>query len=254
MKKYFATALAFCSLCSTAFLASCKKDNTNPSNQTSTVSPTQLFTYSDADGFLVGVKTITYQNVPIIGPQEITIGTAVAGFPTTTGGTTYQDAGTITCNSETLTKQSNSSYVFQPSQNNATGIDFGSGSDWSVSGGGSIPAFTHSFYSFPSSPTITSNTDEVTLANGYTFTINNTTNADSILFILASGSGFVQKRLGGNATTATFSASELSGLQPSQYGLIQVTPYKWQSNTSLVPGKKLYFINQVTVSDFAEFK
>ncbi len=252
MKKYFAMAFA-CAVCSTSFLSSCKKDSTNP-NQTATVSPTQLFTYSDAWGLMAGVKTITYQNVPIIGPQQITIGTAVSAFSTTAGGTTYQDAGTITCNTEGLTKQSNNSYVFQPSQSNATGIDFGSGSDWSVSGGGTIPAFTHSFYTFPSSPTITSNTDEVTLANGYTFTINNVSNADSILFILASGSGFVQKRLGGNATSATFTASELSSLQASQYGLIQVTPYTWEANTSVVPGKKIYFINQVTVSDFAEFK
>ncbi|MFN8285938.1 MAG: hypothetical protein U0V74_04245 [Chitinophagales bacterium] len=235
-------------------VSSCKKDNNTNPTQTQNVSTTQLFNYSDAWGLLAGVKTVTTQNVPIVGPMEVVIGTAVTAFPTTAGGTTYQDAGTVQCNTKALTKQSNNSYVFQPSQSDATGIDFSSGSDWDVSGAGSIPAFTHSFSSFPSTPSITSNTDEVTLANGYTFSITGVSSADSILFILASGSGYVQKRVGGWETSVTFSASELSSLQASDYGLIQVTPYRYQENTTVVPGKKVYFINQVTVSDFAKFK
>ncbi len=236
-------------------IQSCKKDDNNNNNtQTQNVGPAQLFNYSDSWGLLAGVRTVTYQNVPIIGPQEFIIGTAVTAFPTAAGGTTYQDAGTVQCNTKALTKQSNNSYVFQPSQSDASGIDFSSGSDWNVSGAGTIPAFTHSFNSFPTSPTITSNTDEVTLANGYTFSISGVSNADSILFILASGSGYVQKRVGGWETSVTFSVSDLSTLQASDYGLIQVTPYTYQENTSVIPGKKVYFVNQVTLSDFAKFK
>lgn len=234
--------------------SSCKKDNNTTPTQTQNLGPTQLFNYSDAWGLCAGVKTITYQNVPIIGPQQFIIGTAVTAFPTAAGGSTYQDAGTVNCNAEALTKQSNNSYVFNPSQSSPEGIDFSSGSSWDVSGSANVPAFSHTFSSFPSSPSITSNTDEVTLSSGYTFTISSVSNADSILFILASGSGYVTKTTGGSATSVTFSASELSSLQASDYGLLQVTPYRYEANTSVIPGKKVYFVNQVTVSDFAKFK
>ncbi len=234
--------------------AGCNKDNDNNTNTTNTVSSAELFNYSDSWGLLAGVKTVTYQTVPIIGQQEIILGTAVAAFPTTQGGTTYQDAGTVQCNTKTLTKQSNNAYVFQPSQTDVTGIDFSSGADWNISGAASIPAITTSFNSFPSTPSITSNKENVSLSSGYTFSISSVSNADSILFILASGSGYVQKRVGGNATSVTFSASDLSTLSASSYGLLQVTPYRYTTNTSIIPGKKVYLVNQVTVSDVASFE
>lgn len=234
--------------------AGCNKDNDNNTNTTSTVSSTQLFNYSDSWGLLAAVKTVTYQTVPIIGQQEIILGTAVAAFPSSQGGTTYLDAGTVQCNTKTLSKQSNNSYIFQPTQTDVTGIDFGSGVDWNVSGAGSIPAINTSFNSFPSTPSITSNKESVSLGSGYTFSISSVSNADSILFILASGSGYVEKRVGGNATSVTFSASDLSSLSASSYGLLQVTPYRYTTNTSIIPGKKVYLVNQVTVSDVASFE
>ncbi|HLP52912.1 MAG TPA: hypothetical protein VK154_18615, partial [Chitinophagales bacterium] len=188
------------------------------------------------------------------GQQEITLGTAVAAFSTAAGGTTYQDAGTVQCNTKALTRQSNNSYIFQPSQTDVTGIDFGSGSQWTIGGVGSIPAFTESFTSFPSSPTITSNSETVTLASGYTFTVSGISNADSVLFILASGNSYAEKRVGGNVTSVTFSAADLSALQASSQGLLQVTPYRFKTNTTAIPGKKIYLVNQVTVSDFAKFE
>lgn len=236
-------------------VAGCNKDNdNNNTNTTNTVSSAELFNYSDSWGLLAAVKTVTYQTVPIIGQQEIILGTAVAAFPTTQGGTTYQDAGTVQCNTKTLTKQSNNAYVFQPSQTDVTGIDFSSGADWNISGAASIPPITTSFNSFPSTPSITSNKENVSLSSGYTFSISSVSNADSILFILASGSGYVQKRVGGNATSVTFSASDLSSLSASSYGLLQVTPYRYTTNTSIIPGKKVYLVNQVTVSDIASFE
>lgn len=255
MKKNLAGALVVLTVV-LAGLAGCKKSDTTNTTQTPTVSTTQLFNYSDAWGLLAGVKTVTYQPIPVIGGvQEIDLGTAVAAFNTAAGSNTYQEAGTITCNSKALTKQSNNSYIFTPTQTDLTGIDFGSGSAWQVSGAGSVPAINRSFNRFPSSPTITSNTDEVTIANGYTFTVSGLSGADSVLFVLASGNSFVQKRVGPYTNSVTFSASELSSLGTSDYGLLQVTPYTYEVNTSLLGGgKKLYFINQVTVSDFAKFK
>jgi hypothetical protein len=142
--------------------------------------------------------------------------------------------------------------VFTPSASDATGIDFGSGSSWVISGSTDVTGFNFNFSSFPGNPTITSNTDMVTLADGYTFTVSGLSGADSVLFILASGSSYVEKRVAGFVNTVTFTASELSSLSKSSYGLIQVTPFNL---TSASPGgKKYYFVNQVTVSDFAEFK
>ncbi len=236
-------------------VSACKKETTNNNTQTQNVSTTDLFNYSDAWGLLAGVKTVTYQTIPVIGgQQEIILGTAVTAFNTTEGSTTYQDAGTVQCNTKTLTKQSNNAYVFQPSQSDITGIDFSSGSAWSVSGAGNVPAINYTFNAFPSSPTITSNKEELTLANGYTFSISGLSTADSVLYILASGDNYVEKRVGGNTSSVTFSAADLSTLQASDYGLIQVTPYKFLVNTNVMPGKKVYFVNQVTVSSVAKFK
>jgi len=117
-----------------------------------------------------------------------------------------------------------------------------------------VPAFTHTFSTFPSTPTITSSTDAITLANGYTFSISGSGTADSVLYILASGNSYAQKRVGPYTNSVTFTAADLSTLQASKYGLLQVTPYKYQKNNSIIPGKNLYFINQVTVSKITEFK
>jgi len=235
-------------------LSSCKKDDDSNTNTNPTpVSTTDLFDFSDSWGLLAGVKTVTFQTIPVIGgTQEIDLGTAVVAFNDAAGSNTYLDAGTAKCNTKTLTKQSNNSYVFQPSQTDITGIDFSSGSDWEVTGAGSIPAITHSFNTFPTTPTITSNKETVTRANGYTFSTSSVSYADSVLYVISSGNNYVKKSVAGNVSSVTFTASELSTLDASSYGLIQVTPYAYQTNTTVVPGKKVYFVNQVTVSDIVE--
>lgn len=237
-------------------LNSCKKDDTtNTNTNPSPVSTTDLLDFSDSWGLLAGVKTVTFQTIPVIGgTQEIDLGTAVVAFNDAAGSNTYIDAGTAKCNTKTLTKQSNNSYIFQPSQTDISGIDFSSGSSWDVSGAGSIPAITHTFSTFPSTPTITSDKETVTRANGYTFSTTAISSADSVLYVISSGNNYVKKSVAGNVTSVTFSASELSALDASSYGLIQVTPYAYQTNTTVVPGKKVYFVNQVTVSDIVEVK
>jgi len=116
-----------------------------------------------------------------------------------------------------------------------------------------VQAFTYNYTSFPNNPKITSSVTEVSLTVGYTFTLQSgATNADTLLYILASGDKYVEKRAGGNVTSVTFSASDLATLTPSTQGLIQVTPYR--ITDEVINGKKHYFINQVTVSNFANFK
>jgi hypothetical protein len=240
-------------LATSTILTSCKKDEEDDDNNNApaVVNVTDLFNYSDALGVLVGVKTVTTQNVGGF-ETSLALGTAVAVFPTTAGATTFADAGTVINNTKTLSKQNNNSYVFTPATTDVTGIDFSGGSEWEVSGSSNVPAFNYTYAPFPSNPKITSSVSEVNLANGYNFTLQNAnSNADSVLFILASGSKYVSKTLPGNATSANFSASDLATLTTSSQGLIQVTPYKIKSD--IVNGKKYYFINQVTVSNFANF-
>lgn len=236
-----------------ALLTGCKKDESTDTTQPTPLSPTETFNYSDAWGLLAGVKTVTSINSPI-GPIETTIGTAVAAFNTTEGGSSYHEAGTITCNGKTLTIQSNNSYVFQPSQTDVEGIDFSNSiAAWNGSGSGNVPAFSATLAAFPTTPSIT-NSSDVTLSSGHTVTFSSVNNADSILVVLASGNNYAQKRVGGNATSATFSASELSGLSASQYGMVQVTPYWWEPRFDIILGKKVYMVNQVTVTKIVEFK
>jgi hypothetical protein len=251
MKKMFTKMLLPVAMF--ALLTGCKKDEDNTPTQPTPISPTETFNYSDAWGLLAAVKTVTTQSTPI-GPIEIELGTAVAAFNTAEGSTTYQDAGNISCKSKALTKQSNNSYVFQPSQTDATGIDFSNGiSNWTGSGSTGVPAFSAALTVFPGTPTI-NEINSLDLANGQSIQWSYVNNADSILVILASGSNYVKKTVGGSSTSAYFSAAELSSLEASQYGMIQVTPYYWEPRTDIVLGKKVYMVNQVTVTDFIEFK
>lgn len=235
-------------------VASCNNnDGDDTPTQPTPPSPTETFNYSDAWGLLAAVKTVTTQTVAGQ-TYEIELGTAVAAFNTTEGGTTYHEAGTINCNSKTLTKQTNNSYVFQPSQTDVSGIDFSNGiANWNGSGSSNVSSFSASLTAFPSTPNIVELSD-LTLANGQTIQWSSVSNADSILVILASGDSYVQKKVNGNQTSVYFSAAELADLDPSQYGMIQVTPYWWEPRFDIIVGKKVYMVNQVTVTDFIEFK
>lgn len=238
--------------------SSCGKDDddddNNNNNNVPATSPstTDLFNYSDAQGVLVGIKTVTTQNTPI-GPFEVELGTAVAAF-SNDNFQTFLEGGTITCNAKNLDKQTNNSYVHVPAAADVSGIDFSSGATWNVTGSSNVSSISsYTYPPFPNTPVISSNKEEVTLSSGYTFTLSNSfLGADSIIYILASGNNFVKKTVGSNVTSVTFSASDLTSLQPSAQGLIQVTPYYFTSD--VFSGKKYYFVNQVTVSDFAEFK
>ena len=200
----------------------------------------------------MGVKSVT-TNVTFGIETNLELGTAVAVFPTTPAATTFADAGTVSNNANTLVKQSNNAYVYTPAATDINGIDFDNGSSWVVSGSSNVTAFNYDFLPFPSNPKITSTVTEVTISNGYNFTLQSAnSNADSVIFILASGNEKVVKVLPGNATSANFSASDLASFKPSAQGLIQVTPYRFTSN--IENGKKYYFVNQVTVTNFANFK
>lgn len=217
-------------------LASCSKkddNNSNNNNNNSGGSSIQL-----GDGTLVAVRSETVQSTPV-GDITITIGTGVAVFSAAADYSAFADGGGVTLNEQSLQKQSNNSYVFTPGVALPTGIDFASGVNWSVAGNSAtgVPAFTHSVSGgFPVAGNISSPT-EISKASGFTLTISNISNADSVYFLVND----VLKAMPGTATSATFTAAELSGLSNGT-GLVSVAA--WRFTNAQYGGKNFYFVNE----------
>jgi hypothetical protein len=200
-------------------------------------------TPSDANGVLVALKTISTINVPFVGNIKQEIGIPVAFFFNTPG--TYLDGGSVSCNSNTLTKQTNNTYTFTPGTSAPTGVDYSSGVNWSVGGNtaNNIPSFNYNpNMGFPELDSIAGGISTVTKANGVTIAATNTiTNADSVIFSVYGPGGTAQKVKAASSSSHTFSAADLSGLG-SGSGYIQIATYKIGNQT--FNGKKMYFINE----------
>lgn len=237
-----------CTLALTAVIAlglvSCEKENPlddvlNPSDPSTQSTPPPTPQFGDSDGTLVAIKSQS-TTATQIGPVTTTLGLGVGVFYSQPGSTTFLEAGAVSLNANMLTKQSNNSYVYQPDASNATGIDFNEGVSWSVSGSSNVEAFTYEpTILFPSVAQVSSS-ETVVKSNGYTLTTSSVSNADSVVFQV----GSVLKTLPGNATTCSFTASELSALSTGT-NVAQIAAYKVQNAT--VSSKNYYFINE-TVS------
>jgi hypothetical protein len=224
---------------------SCSKDDDSPTPEpevtpttsggggNSTGNPQPTFT--DADASLWAVKSISITTITGIGDIETTIGTGVGVF--FDGAGAMVDVGTVSLNTEDLTKNSNNSYVSQPGTSNPTGIDFTSGVTWNVAGGNGFSAINKNVtIGFPTVGAVNSSAT-ITKANGYTLSVNSVSGADSVLFLI----GDVNKTIAGNATSCTFSSGELSGLATGTT-VVQVAAYITTSETT--GGKKVYFGNE----------
>ena len=189
--------------------------------------------FSDADASLWAVRSFNTQSTPI-GPMDITIGTGVAVF-SNDNFSTFVNVGDVALNGTALTRQSNNSYVLQPSQTNPTGIDLGGNIAWTVQGGGGFDGFNRDITSlpFPTVQPINSSTT-VVRANGYTLTTTQVTQADSVLFFI----GNVSKTLAGNATSCTFTSAELAGVAAGS-SIAMIVPYRYTSEN--IGGKTIYF-------------
>src|SRR5690606_11430820 len=139
---------------------------------------------------------------------------------------------------------SNNSYTYQIDQANPTGIDFSGGVSWNVAGGNGFTGFTKNVtLTFPTVGEVNSSTTIDKTAN-YTLSVNSVTGADSVLFLI----GDVSKTLGGNATSCTFSSSELSSLS-SGTTVVQVAAYTYANET--ISGKEIYYGNETVQSKTA---
>lgn len=230
-----ATALALMALF-TSGLTSCKKedDDDDPQEQ---VQENPTPTIEDGSGTLVAVKSSTTQSVPGFGDIEIPMNIAVAVFSDDANYTTFVNGGTVTCEGDELSIQSNNSYVFLPGVDNPEGIDFNGSIDWDVSGNGSIPAFTHTVgIGFPNVGDINSSST-VDISSDYTLSVPSLSGADSVIFMV----GGVLETVPGNPTSHTFTAADLSGLSEGQ-SVAQVAAYKTESE--VYGGETFYFVNE----------
>jgi hypothetical protein len=206
-----------------------------PGNTTGNAQPN----FIGADASLWAVNSLTVTTVAGFPSITTTIGTGVGVFLDGSG--SFVDVGAVQLNSNALTLNPNNSYVYVPGTSNPTGISFSGGVDWSVVGGNGFPAITKNLtLAFPTVSEITSSAT-VTKANGYTLSVSTITGADSVLFLV----GGVDKTIPGNATSCTFSASELSGLADGTT-VVQVAAYTSTSET--LSGKLIYYGNETVQS------
>lgn len=188
-------------------------------------------------GALIAVKTITSTTNPL-GTFDVEAGTAVAVF-STNGGQAFLNAGTVNCNSNNLTAQSNNSYVFMINQTQPTGLSFGSTVNWGATGA-DWQSFTGSTsQGFASISAITSG--DVSTSSSYTLENSSISNADSILYAVYGPSGSKVAIVAGSNTSHTFSASDLSGIGTGT-GYVQIVGLNYDPQT--ISGKNYYFINE----------
>jgi hypothetical protein len=214
-------------------------DTDTPASDPASNPPTP--TFADGDGTLSAVKSVTFQDVPVVGQVQVDLGLGVAVFFDNGNTSSFVEAGAVTLEGEGLDKQENNSYVSIPDQNNPTGIDFSGNPNWEVTGNGNVGAFTHqTSIGFPSVGSITSGTT-VTAGSAYTLTVANVSGADSVIFMCG---GIVHTRAG-NTTSHTFTADETSNMG-SGPSYAQVAPYKIEEAT--VGGGDYWFVNERVVT------
>lgn len=223
-----------------AFTA-CTKDDpeppATPDGGGGSSTPSTAPNFVDADGLLSAIRVQSTQSTPL-GPVDLLLGIATGAF-SNDAFATFQNVGAVSCNGEALTRQSNNNYTYQPGATNPTGIDLTASNEvtWNVGGGNGFAAFDRTIPGpFPVAGSISSATT-VVRANGYTITTGSVLNADSVVFTL----GSLVRTIPGNASSCTFTASELSGLSAGS-SLIQVAPYN--STNEEFGGKRIYFVKQ----------
>lgn len=233
------------------FFASCDKKTPTPT-PTPTTQPTPSPMPATGDGFLVAVKTVTKTTIGGF-PVDYVIGSGVAGFGNLAGGT-YNDAGTVTLNAKTLTKNTNNSYTYIPTATDPTGVDFSGSINWSVGGGNGIPAFTYdaSAQGMPAAADISGSYTTVNSAADFTVsTSGSVSGSDSVYYQIAGPNGYILRRAASNTSSVTFTAAELATLGKGT-GSIVIAP--WNMNTTVQGGKTIYVINELALSRVVEIQ
>lgn len=250
MKKFVLIVLAFC------VVIACKKKKTEEEETTPpvTTNPTNppapvlsMNIPSDADGVLMSSR-IPHE----FGNGYVTqLGKATAFFYTAPGNYNFVDAGTVSCKDSILPKVSGS-YYFNGKPINGqpvSGINYAAGTSWSVTGASSVPAFTYTTATFPSTAALTSGT-LISKASSYTLTFSGAIGADSVVVNLNGDSVLLQRKCVAASTgSCVFTAAELGKVKKMgsvNFPYIHLISYSIQSHT--VTTKKYYMVNSSTSS------
>ncbi len=233
------------------FTTSCSKDDSTPT-PTPTPTPVQAPvspTYPASDGLFQLVNTVTVITNPFLPePIEQEVFTAVGFISNGSGG--YNDIGNVTVEGKALTKQANSSYVYQ---NLMSFIEPVGSIDWQVSGGVGFAAA--SFNTTKAVPSLASFKKQTTFNLAVDNTLNvQSYNADLILVSIADAKGKVfTKSYPGSTTSVLITKDDLKELSATTYGFIQITPYNYVIKS--INSKSVVIGNQTTYSStMVEFK
>jgi hypothetical protein len=213
-------------------LASCKKDDDDKGGKDDDT------TLKLGEGTLVAIKTQSIQSTPI-GDVTVDIGTAVAVFSAGSNWSSFADAGTVEVNGSALQKFNNNSYAFTPGAANPMGIEFGNSVQWTIAGNSAsgVPAFNHTVSGgFPNVGNV--NVDEtVSKAAGLNLPITGVSNADSLYVNINE----VVKVLPANASSANFTASDLSSLSNGT-AVVSIAAVRYTNAN--YGGKTFWFLNE----------
>ncbi|MDY0343209.1 MAG: hypothetical protein RBR28_06530, partial [Lentimicrobium sp.] len=130
--KPLSKSLIFILALSAAIITGCTKDDDKPDETNNT---SNQFSYNDAFGVFVAVKSVTTQTVGGM-TFPIEINTATAAFMESAGANTMTDGGDVSLNSQNLKKVQNNAYVYDDVLNP---LDFSTIS-WTATGKGDVPA------------------------------------------------------------------------------------------------------------------
>jgi hypothetical protein len=235
--KFNIKTILFAGIMASLAISGCDKAKEVIPEEPKANTSTPTITISDGYGALAAVRSVSYTTVAGI-TIPIEVNTAVAAFYASTGATTLVDGGAVTLNTKGLTKSSNNAYSYQ---NLTDPLSF-STLTWNVTGSSSVPAISYTdnrpipdYSGFDALPTAITRSAGVTIALGSAVS-----NADSVYVVLSDfNNHYLLKRVPGNASECTFSASEIGGFTAGQ-GMVQVCPWSYKSED--FGGKKFYFI------------
>jgi hypothetical protein len=241
MKKYILPLFAALAL------VACEEESKNePDPQPSTPNAVNPSIPMGVDAVFIAINTASTITAPFIGEQTIYVGTAVATS------SDNSDMGSVTCEGEELTNNSNGSYTYTPGLTSTQGLDFDRPINWSVGGGSTIRNFSYDHsVSMPEIGGVAGDTDgEVDLAQGITLSLGANTDlgsADSLYYVIYDKDGeFALKRASRNVRSMTFSNAELSGLSAG-FGYIQINAFTYLvAPTSPQGGESVAFVAQGT--------
>lgn len=233
---------------SLVYLTGCgKDDNTNDTTQpqASYIPPN-----TDADGVMIGIKTINFiSQAGFEFEQEVNTGVAAFGNLQTGD---FEDVGTIDLGGELFERVSNNSYTYTFDASSITtggtlGLDLEPTYTWNVAGGGNYGAFSHTVnMGFADIGKITSNTETISSSASYTLSVQSITGADSVYYSIAGPDGSVMAVTAGNVISHTFSAADM-GTLGSGFGLVQVAAVKYSAANK--GGQDIWFLNETVVTD-----